>query len=74
MRRPSRFKFVYIAVCLYTLCITIPSAVSVYWAYGDVLLQRSNAFAVLPASGWRTVAIAAMVVHQVWFIFLLYLH
>lgn len=64
MRRPSRFKFVYIAVCLYTLCITIPSAVSVYWAYGDVLLQRSNAFAVLPASGWRTVAIAAMVVHQ----------
>ena len=28
----------------------------VYWAFGDVLLTRSNAFAVLLASGWRTVA------------------
>jgi len=66
MRRPSKFKFVYVFVCFYTLCVTIPSAVAVYWAYGDVLLTRSNAFAVLPPSGWRTVAIASMVVHQVW--------
>lgn len=65
MRRPSKFKFVYVLVCVYTLCITIPSAVAVYWAYGDVLLSRSNAFAVLPSSGWRTFAIASMVIHQV---------
>nr|XP_024369350.1 auxin transporter-like protein 2 isoform X2 [Physcomitrium patens] len=64
MKRPSRFKFVYLAVCFYTLCITLPSTVAVYWAYGDILLKRSNAFSVLPPSRWRTVAILSMVVHQ----------
>lgn len=65
MKRPSKFKYVYVAVVFYTLCVVIPSSVAVYWAFGDTLLTRSNAFSVLPPSGWRTTAIASIVIHQV---------
>ncbi len=64
-RRPSKFKFVYLAVVFYTFSVTIPSAVSTYWAFGDILLHRSNAFAVLPPSPWRTFAIVSIILHQV---------
>lgn len=65
MKRPSRFKYVYLAVVGYTLAVATPSGISVYWAYGDILLNRANAFSVVPKSRWRTAAIALMVSHQV---------
>ncbi|KAJ7296907.1 hypothetical protein O6H91_Y092600 [Diphasiastrum complanatum] len=64
MRSPEHYKYVYPAVVFYILLLIIPSSTSVYWAYGDLLLNRSNAFAVLPHSGWRGLAIVAMVMHQ----------
>jgi len=72
-RRPSKFKFVYLAVVFYTFAVTIPSAVSTYWAFGDILLHRSNAFAVLPPSPWRTFAIVSIILHQS-MVFVLFVH
>jgi auxin influx carrier (AUX1 LAX family) len=72
-KRPSKFKFVYLAVVFYTFAVTIPSAVSTYWAFGDILLHRSNAFAVLPPSPWRTFAIVSIILHQS-MVFVLFVH
>lgn len=65
MRRPKTFRYLYVTVVVYTLLIMIPSSVAVYWAYGDILLNRGNAISVLPPSTWRTFAIACMIMHQV---------
>ncbi|CAA6669121.1 unnamed protein product [Spirodela intermedia] len=48
MWKPQKYKFAYVAAVLYTYLLTIPDSVAVYWAYGDTLLHRSNAFGVLP--------------------------
>ncbi|KAL5983687.1 hypothetical protein ACLOJK_017778, partial [Asimina triloba] len=50
MWKPKKYKYVYIFAVLYTYLLTIPDSVAVYWAYGDDLLHRSNAFGVLPPS------------------------
>jgi auxin influx carrier (AUX1 LAX family) len=65
MWKPKNYKYAYICCVLYTYLLTIPNSVSVYWAYGDVLLHHSNAFSVLPPSAARNVAIVAMIAHQV---------
>ncbi len=65
MWKPKHYKYAYICCVLYTYLLTIPNSVSVYWAYGDVLLHHSNAFSVLPPSAARNVAIVAMIAHQV---------
>ncbi|KAG0590831.1 hypothetical protein KC19_1G129700 [Ceratodon purpureus] len=64
MKRPSAYKYVNLAVFFYALLVTIPSSVAVYWSAGDILLKQSNAFAVLPGSGWQTLAIATIIAHQ----------
>lgn len=64
MWKPKHYKYAYICCVLYTYLLTIPNSVSVYWAYGDVLLHHSNAFSVLPPSAARNVAIVAMIAHQ----------
>lgn len=50
---------------LYVLTLTLPSAISVYWAFGDMLLNHSNAFSLLPRSGFRDMAVILMLIHQV---------
>ncbi|CAM6122191.1 unnamed protein product [Calypogeia fissa] len=65
MKQPAKFRYVYMGVVGYTLALVIPSGFCVYWANGDIMLNRSNAFAVVPKSGWRTFSIALMVSHQV---------
>ncbi|CAL9098230.1 unnamed protein product [Musa textilis] len=37
--------------------------VAVYWAFGDQLLPHSNAFSLLPESGWRDAAVVLMLIH-----------
>ncbi|KAL5996202.1 hypothetical protein ACLOJK_026276 [Asimina triloba] len=44
MWKPQRYKYSYMMAVLYTYLLTIPDSVAVYWAYGDILLHRSNAF------------------------------
>ncbi len=65
MWRPVRYKYVYVFTCLYVWSITIPHCLAMYWAFGDVLLKRNNAFAVLPSSNVRSAAIVMMIIHQV---------
>jgi auxin influx carrier (AUX1 LAX family) len=65
MWRPARFKYVYVFCCLYVLSITIPHSVTVYWAFGDTLLHKNNAFAVFKPSNARSAAIVMMIMHQV---------
>lgn len=64
MWKPQRYKYAYMLAVLYTYLLTIPDSVSVYWAYGDVLLHRSNAFGVLPPSTMKNVCIISMILHQ----------
>ncbi|XP_058082542.1 auxin transporter-like protein 4 isoform X2 [Magnolia sinica] len=64
MWKPNKYKYVYICTVLYTYLLTIPNSVAVYWAYGDILLHRSNAFGVLPPSKTKNVCIIAMILHQ----------
>ena len=65
MWKPRKFKWVYLGATLYVFTLTLPSATSVYWAYGDQLLTHSNAFALLPRSHARDVAVVLMLIHQV---------
>ena len=65
MWKPQRYKWAYAAAVLYTYLLTIPDSVAVYWAYGDILLHRSNAFGVLPRSTFKDVCIVSMILHQV---------
>ncbi|RZC62560.1 hypothetical protein C5167_024330 [Papaver somniferum] len=64
MWKPQKFKMIYLIATLYVLTLTLPSAISVYWAFGDALLTHSNAFALLPKSGFRDVAVVLMLIHQ----------
>lgn len=65
MWKPRNYKYSYAAAVAYTYLLTVPDSVSVYWAYGDEMLTHSNAFAVLPPSPYKNVAIVAMILHQV---------
>ena len=65
MWKPRKFKAVYLMATLYVLTLTLPSAISVYWAFGDQLLDHSNAFSLIPKSGFRDFAVVLMLIHQV---------
>lgn len=65
MWRPVRYKYVYVFTCFYVWSITIPHCLAVYWAFGDQLLHKNNAFAVVPSSNFRSAAIVMMIIHQV---------
>lgn len=65
MWKPQRFKLIYLTATLYVLTLTLPSASAVYWAFGDMLLNHSNAFSLLPRSGYRDTAVILMLIHQV---------
>ncbi|KAL5210878.1 hypothetical protein ABZP36_006501 [Zizania latifolia] len=64
MWRPQKFKAIYLMATLYVLTLTLPSAASVYWAFGDALLTHSNALALLPRTAWRDAAVVLMLIHQ----------
>eukprot|EP00252_Welwitschia_mirabilis_P015820 TRINITY_DN3516_c0_g1_i5.p1 TRINITY_DN3516_c0_g1~~TRINITY_DN3516_c0_g1_i5.p1 ORF type:complete len:348 (-),score=28.19 TRINITY_DN3516_c0_g1_i5:952-1995(-) len=65
MWKPQKFKTVYLFASLYVLTLTVPSAAAVYWAFGDILLDHSNAFSVLPRTIFRDIAVTLMLIHQV---------
>eukprot|EP00268_Persea_americana_P057967 TRINITY_DN6980_c0_g1_i5.p1 TRINITY_DN6980_c0_g1~~TRINITY_DN6980_c0_g1_i5.p1 ORF type:complete len:236 (-),score=34.92 TRINITY_DN6980_c0_g1_i5:1352-2059(-) len=64
MWQPQKFKSIYLLATLYVLTLTLPSAASVYWAFGDMLLNHSNAFALLPRTPSRDMAVILMLIHQ----------
>ncbi|KAJ7538292.1 hypothetical protein O6H91_11G042200 [Diphasiastrum complanatum] len=64
MWKPKRFKYIYLLATLYVFTLTLPSATAVYWAFGDLLLEKSNAMALLPKTGFRDVAVVLMLIHQ----------
>lgn len=64
MWKPQKFKAIYLLATLYVLTLTLPSASAVYWAFGDMLLNHSNAFALLPRSPFRDIAVILMLIHQ----------
>ncbi|GJV34220.1 auxin transporter-like protein 2 [Tanacetum coccineum] len=47
MWKPQKFRAIYVWATAYVLALTFPSAAAVYWAFGDSLLDQSNAFALL---------------------------
>lgn len=65
MWKPQKFKYIYLLATLYVFTLTIPSATSVYWAFGDQLLNHANAFSLLPRTGFRDAAVILMLIHQV---------
>lgn len=65
MWRPRKFKYIYLMATVYVFTLTIPSAASVYWAFGDELLTHANAFSLFPNSPWRDSAVILMLIHQV---------
>ncbi|KAJ6311875.1 hypothetical protein OIU77_013599 [Salix suchowensis] len=64
MWKPRRFKYIYLLATLYVFTLTLPSAAATYWAFGDQLLTHSNAFSLLPRTGWRDAAVILMLIHQ----------
>nr|GEU57274.1 auxin transporter-like protein 2 [Tanacetum cinerariifolium] len=64
MWKPQKFKAIYLWATAYVMTLTLPSAAAVYWAFGDSLLNHSNAFALLPRSPWRNMAVILMLIHQ----------
>ncbi|XP_044410339.1 auxin transporter-like protein 2 isoform X2 [Triticum aestivum] len=64
MWKPRKFKYIYLVATLYVFTLTLPSASTMYWAFGDALLTHSNAFSLLPKSGWRDAAVILMLIHQ----------
>ncbi|KVI03335.1 Amino acid transporter, transmembrane [Cynara cardunculus var. scolymus] len=56
MWKPRKFKYIYLIATLYVFTLTLPSASAVYWAFGDKLLNHSNAFSLLPKTRWRDAA------------------
>ncbi|KAG5550446.1 hypothetical protein RHGRI_015418 [Rhododendron griersonianum] len=64
MWKPRKFKYIYLMATLYVFTLTLPSASTVYWAFGDRLLNHSNAFALLPRTRWRDAAVILMLIHQ----------
>lgn len=65
MWKPQKFKAIYFFATLYVFTLTLPSAIAVYWAFGDQLLDHSNAFSLLPRNAWRDAGIILMLIHQV---------
>ncbi|KAL0438053.1 UNVERIFIED_CONTAM: Auxin transporter-like protein 3 [Sesamum latifolium] len=49
---------------LYTFVAMLSLSSAVYWAFGDLLLNRSNALALLPRTGFRDTAVILMLIHQ----------
>lgn len=72
MWKPQKFKAIYLLATLYVMTLTLPSAAAVYWAFGDMLLNHSNAFSLLPRSPFRDMAVILMLIHQACFHYLLY--
>ncbi|CAN1276462.1 Auxin transporter-like protein 5 [Linum perenne] len=64
MWKPQKFKSIYLFATLYVMTLTLPSAAAVYWAFGDALLNHSNAFSLLPRSPFRDMAVILMLIHQ----------
>lgn len=64
MWKPQKFKAIYLLATIYVLTLTLPSASAVYWAFGDLLLDHSNAFSLLPKSHFRDMAVILMLIHQ----------
>lgn len=64
MWKPEKFKSIYLLATAYVLTLTLPSAAAVYWAFGDLLLDHSNAFSLLPKSPFRDAAVILMLIHQ----------
>ncbi|KAL3753618.1 hypothetical protein ACJRO7_000948 [Eucalyptus globulus] len=64
MWKPQKFKYIYLMATLYVFTLTLPSAAAVYWAFGDELLNHSNAFSLLPKNGFRDAAVILMLIHQ----------
>ncbi|KAF3795593.1 Auxin transporter-like protein 2 [Nymphaea thermarum] len=64
MWKPQKFKYIYLMATLYVFTLTLPSASAVYWAFGDQLLNHSNAFSLLPKSKFRDAAVILMLIHQ----------
>lgn len=64
MWKPQKFKAIYLFATLYVLTLTLPSAAAVYWAFGDMLLNHSNAFSLIPRSPFRDMAVILMLIHQ----------
>ncbi|KAI5429588.1 Auxin transporter-like protein 2 [Lathyrus oleraceus] len=64
MWKPQKFKHIYLLATLYVFTLTIPSASVVYWAFGDQLLNHSNAFSLLPETRFRDAAVILMIIHQ----------
>ncbi|CAI9754352.1 unnamed protein product [Fraxinus pennsylvanica] len=64
MWKPQKFKLIYLLATVYVLTLTLPSASAVYWAFGDMLLNHANAFALLPRTGFRDTAVILMLIHQ----------
>lgn len=67
MWRPQKFKYIYLFATFYVFTLTLPSAVAMYWAFGDKLLNHSNALSLLPRNGFRDAAVVLMLIHQVLF-------
>ncbi|EFJ22743.1 hypothetical protein SELMODRAFT_104259 [Selaginella moellendorffii] len=65
MDQPRKFKFVYVYAILYILTLTLPSAISVYWRFGDKMLEHPNALAVFSPSKFKTIAVILMLAHQI---------
>lgn len=65
MWKPQKFKYIYFYATIYVFTLTIPSAAVTYWAFGDDLLGSNNAFALLPRTVWRDIAVILMLIHQV---------
>lgn len=65
MYKPAKFKYVFLLATLYVFTLTIPSAIAVYWAFGDALLTNANSLALLPRDAARDVAVVLMLIHQV---------
>lgn len=68
MWKPQKFKAIYLLATVYVLTLTIPSASAVYWAFGDLLLNHSNAFSLLPKTPFRDTAVILMLIHQARFV------
>ncbi|XP_039118791.1 auxin transporter-like protein 2 [Dioscorea cayenensis subsp. rotundata] len=64
MWKPQKFKYIYLLATLYVFTLTLPSAAAMYWAFGDELLNHSNAFALLPKNRFRDAAVVLMLIHQ----------
>ncbi|KAL9267278.1 Auxin transporter-like protein [Drosera capensis] len=64
MWKPQKFKHIYLLATLYVFTLTIPSAASVYWEFGDQLLNHANAFSLLPRTCFSDAAVILMLIHQ----------